>query len=198
MTPAHAICLENTMDNPTRSERTRTAAIKAAMTILERDGPGKLTFDAIAREAGISKGGLTHQFPSKSDVLTGLLTHQRDYFEQFGREYLAAREPGAPQPTLSTQIAIMREVLHRQPAGVLAILTALMEDRAPLQMVRDTQAENIKQMTAESTDPDLAVLRWQAAWGLVLTSMLGFSSLTDEDRTRLFERLLDEKQWAPR
>jgi len=50
------------MDNATRSERSRTAAIQAALTIIARDGPGKLTFDAIARESGMSKGGLMHQF----------------------------------------------------------------------------------------------------------------------------------------
>ena len=61
------------MDNPTRSERTRTAAIQAALAILERDGPGKLTFDAISRESGISKGGLMHQFRTKGDVLNALM-----------------------------------------------------------------------------------------------------------------------------
>ena len=46
------------MDNPSRSEKTRNAVIQAALAIIARDGPGRLTLDAIARESGISKGGL--------------------------------------------------------------------------------------------------------------------------------------------
>ena len=45
------------MDNATRSERSRNVALDAALVIIARDGPGRLTLDAIARESGLSKGG---------------------------------------------------------------------------------------------------------------------------------------------
>ncbi|MBN3826489.1 TetR/AcrR family transcriptional regulator [Burkholderia sp. Ac-20384] len=183
------------MDNPTRSERTRTAAIQAALAILERDGPGKLTFDAISRESGISKGGLMHQFRTKGDVLNALMEHQQDYYQRFQREYLAARDPGEAQPTLSAQIATMREVIDQQPSAALAIMAALVEDPAPLQQVRDIDAENAKRIAAESGDPDLALLRWKAAWGLALSAMFGLCPLSADERARLFDRLLDESQW---
>ena len=182
------------MDNPTRSERTRTAAIQAALAILERDGPGKLTFDAISRESGISKGGLMHQFRTKGDVLNALMEHQQDYYQRFQRDYLAARDPGAGQPTLSAQIATMREVIDQQPSAALAIMAALVEDPAPLQQVRDIDAENVKRIAAESGDPDLALLRWKAAWGS-RSAMFGLCPLSADERARLFDRLLDETQW---
>ncbi|WP_193101117.1 MULTISPECIES: TetR family transcriptional regulator [unclassified Burkholderia] len=183
------------MDNPTRSERTRTAAIQAALAILERDGPGKLTFDAISRESGISKGGLMHQFRTKGDVLNALMEHQQEYYQRFQRDYLAARDPGEAQPTLSAQIATMREVIDQQPSAALAIMAALVEDPAPLQRVRDIDGENAKRIAAESGDPDLALLRWKAAWGLALSAMFGLCPLSDDERARLFDRLLDETQW---
>ena len=37
------------MDNASRSERTRKAVLQAALTIIARDGPARLTLDAIAR-----------------------------------------------------------------------------------------------------------------------------------------------------
>ncbi|WP_321858102.1 TetR family transcriptional regulator [Burkholderia cenocepacia] len=183
------------MDNPTRSERTRTAAIQAALAILERDGPGKLTFDAISRESGISKGGLMHQFRTKGDVLNALMEHQQDTYQRFQRDYLAARDPAEAQPTLAAQIATMREVIEQQPSAALAIMAALVEDPAPLQTVRETDAENVKRMTAESRDPELALLRWKAAWGLALSAMFGLCPLSADERARLFDRLLDETQW---
>ncbi|MDR0245455.1 MAG: TetR/AcrR family transcriptional regulator [Burkholderia sp.] len=183
------------MDNPTRSERTRTAAIQAALAILERDGPGKLTFDAISRESGISKGGLMHQFRTKGDVLNALMEHQQDTYQRFQRDYLAARDPRDAQPTLSAQIATMHEVIDQQPSAALAIMAALVEDPAPLEKVRETDAENVKRMVAESGDPDLALLRWKAAWGLALSAMFGLCPLSADERARLFDRLLDETQW---
>ena len=183
------------MDNPTRSERTRTAAIQAALAILERDGPGKLTFDAISRESGISKGGLMHQFRTKGDVLNALMEHQQDYYERFQRDYLAARDPAEAQPTLSAQIATMREVIDQQPSAALAIMAALVEDPEPLQKVRDTDAKNVQRIAAEADDPDLALLRWKAAWGIALSAMFGLCPLSADERARLFDRLLDESRW---
>lgn len=186
------------MDNPTRSERTRHAAIHAALAVIERDGPGKLTFDAISRESGISKGGLMHQFRTKSDVLEALLEHQIDYYERFGKDYLAARDPDAPQPTLSAQIATMQEVIEQQPSAALAIMAALVEDAEPLEKIREHDREKAKRIAVEADDADLALLRWKAAWGLALSAMFGLCPLSPEERERLFKRLLDDSQWTSR
>lgn len=43
------------MDNASRSERSRNVALDAALVIIARDGPGRLTLDAIARESGLPK-----------------------------------------------------------------------------------------------------------------------------------------------
>src|SRR5882724_3680834 len=79
----------STMDNATRSERSRNAALDAALVIIARDGPARLTLDAIARESGISKGGLMHQFRNKEGVIKALLEHQIQHFGDFSKRYLA-------------------------------------------------------------------------------------------------------------
>ena len=45
------------MDNASRSERSRNVALDAALVIIARDGPGRLTLDAIARESGLKIAG---------------------------------------------------------------------------------------------------------------------------------------------
>jgi len=42
----------------------------------------------------------------------------------------------------------------------------------------------------------LALLRWAAARGLLLSSLFGMSPLGKEEHQRLFERLLDDSQWS--
>jgi len=96
---------------PSRSERTRQAVIQAALTIIARDGPRRLTFDAIARESGLSKGGVMHQFPTKIDVLKALLEHQIQYFDNPSPAGIAksgaAEQPSALVEQLSSEVTPM-------------------------------------------------------------------------------------------
>ncbi len=183
------------MENSARSERSRNAVIQAALTIIARDGPGRLTLDAIAREGGMSKGGLMHQFPNKKAVIKALLEHQAAYFETFSCDYLA--ELGdTDQARLSVQIAVCREA-SRQPHSVaFAIFGALAEDPELLAGFREINVERVAAIKAAATDPDLATLRWLAAQGILLTSLFGLSPLSGDERERLFDRLLDDHQWA--
>ncbi|MFM9995555.1 MAG: TetR/AcrR family transcriptional regulator [Phycisphaerales bacterium] len=52
----------------------RDAILDAAEKVVVRQGTANLTFDAVAAEAGLSKGGLLHHFPTKDLLVTGLVT----------------------------------------------------------------------------------------------------------------------------
>jgi AcrR family transcriptional regulator len=183
------------MDNPSRSERSRNAALQAAIMIISRDGPGRLTLDAIAREAGMSKGGVMHQFPTKEAVLTALLDQQTEYFEEFSRQYKEKAGAQTTQPELAAQIATMREVVTKPRSIAFAILGALAQQPSRLSKSRDIDKRKVEVMKAESVDKDLALLRWAAARGLALTAMFGMCPLSDKERERLYDRLLDDEQW---
>lgn len=184
------------MDNASRSERSRKAALQAALAIIARDGPGRLTLDAIARESGMSKGGLTHQFPTKEAVLKALLEHQSKHFEDFSRRYLAKVEATALHPYLAAQIATLREVIGQPDSVAFAILGAMNQDPNLLARNRDIEASTAEAIKTEADDPQLAMLRWNAAKGLALSAMFGLSALPDEECKQLFDRLLDDRQWS--
>lgn len=183
------------MDNATRSERSRAAAIQAALAVIARDGAGKLTFDAIARESGMSKGGLVHQFRNKGEVLKALLQHKANFFERFSRGYLAALDPASSETTLLAQIATEREAIEQPHSVLLALVAAFVEDPDLLDSTLGTETETVKRIEAEAADPDMSMLRWAAARGLTLTALFGLCPLSANDRKRLFARLLDEDQW---
>jgi AcrR family transcriptional regulator len=52
----------------------RESLLLAACTLLVTHGSEKLTLDAVAQEAGVSKGGLLYHFPSKQALLEGVLS----------------------------------------------------------------------------------------------------------------------------
>lgn len=184
------------MDNASRSERSRKAALEAALTIIARDGPNRLTLDAIARESGMSKGGLTHQFPTKEAVLKALLEHQIAYYDDFSRRYLAELGATTSQPYLATQLATLRETIAQPHSVAFAILGALAQDPSLLSHTRATEKTALDLVKAEADDPQLALLRWAAARGLALMGMFGLDPLSDRERDALFDRLLDDRQWT--
>lgn len=185
------------MDNTTRSERTRNLAIQAALTIIARDGAGRLTLDAIAREAGLSKGGLMHQFPNKEAVLKALLERQNEYFEGFFARYLADHGTGQRQPYLVARIAAARKAMAQPESIAFALLGVLANEPGLLSVQRDIDAVTVATVQAQAADPDLALLRLMAARGLVMTYLFGFASIPQEDSERLFQRLMDESRWEP-
>ncbi|GKQ49313.1 TetR/AcrR family transcriptional regulator [Bradyrhizobium sp. Ce-3] len=184
------------MDNPSRSERSRNAALDAAITIVTRDGPGRLTLDAIARESGLSKGGVMHQFRTKEAVLRALLEQQMTHFEEFSTRYLEKARETSDQPELAAQIATLKEAISTPRAGAFALLAAMNANPELMAMPRDVDIKKVALMKAEACDPDLALLRWAAARGLLLSSLFGMLSLTEAERDRLFERLLDDSKWT--
>jgi len=183
------------MDNASRSERSRNAALDAALAIIARDGPGRLTLDAIARESGLSKGGVMHQFRTKEAVLKALLERQMVRFEQFSTPYRAKARAESENPELATEIATVREAANTPDSAALALLAAMVENPDLMALPRESDLKTIAAIKAEATDPDLALLRWAAARGLLLSELFGMSPLPKAERERLFARLLDDSQW---
>jgi len=48
---------------------------EAAIRVAARDGLLAMTIDNVAKEAGISKGGVMYHFPTKEQLLTGMMQH---------------------------------------------------------------------------------------------------------------------------
>ena len=184
------------MDNATRSERSRNAALEAAIAIIARDGPGRLTLDAIARESGLSKGGVMHQFRTKEAVLKALLERQMVHFEEFSTEFMAKASATSANPNLATQLATIREAATSPNSAALALVAAMVENPRLMALPREREMERMAAIREEAADPDLAMLRWAGAMGLLLSSLFGMSPLSKDEHQRLFARLLDDAQWA--
>jgi AcrR family transcriptional regulator len=74
------------------AEDTRARLLEAAIAVAERDGAAHLTLDAVAAQAGVSKGGLLYHFPDKDRLLETLLEAMLERFDTA----LDAHDDGAP------------------------------------------------------------------------------------------------------
>ncbi|MBC9208345.1 TetR/AcrR family transcriptional regulator [Roseomonas aerophila] len=184
------------MDNTARSERTRNTVIQAALAIIARDGAGRLTLDAIAKEGGISKGALMHHFRTKEAVLKALMEHQMQDFAAVFEQIRAAQAADQPLPVLTSEIATLRSTLSHPNSVAFAVMGAVAQDPSLLGPTRAHDATRVAAIRDEAEDQDLSTLRWAAARGLALTSLLGLCPLGEEERGRLFDQLMDHTRWA--
>jgi AcrR family transcriptional regulator len=158
---------------------TRVKLLDAAGTVIRRDGPQALTLDAVAAEAGVSKGGLLYHFKSKRELLDGLVGRWMDDFQRdidaesgnFARRYVAAND-GA----------------HAEEVGMLAALVA---DPQVLAAVRDRHETWQDRVASEGGDPVDATVARLAADGLWLADLLATAPPRGELRERVLARLLE-------
>ncbi len=85
--------LPQAIKTPRRSQAERTAAMRArlidaAITCLNRLGYSATTLATIAEEAGVSRGGMLHQFPTKVDLMLAVVAYASGYDDR----------PQAPRP----------------------------------------------------------------------------------------------------
>lgn len=55
-------------------ESSRNRILDGAIRLIERDGVTAVTFDAVAAETGLTRGGVIYHFPSREDLI--LATHE--------------------------------------------------------------------------------------------------------------------------
>jgi len=118
------------------------------------------------------------------------------HFEEFSSRYLAKVSATSANPALATQLATVREAASSPNSAALALVAAIVENPQLMSLPRDREMERVAAIKAEAVDRDLALLRWAAARGLLLSSLLGMSPLSKAEHDRLFARLLDDKQWT--
>lgn len=158
---------------------TRARLIDAAGAVIQRDGAQSLTLEAVAAEAGVSKGGLLYPFASKRELLDGLVERWLDEFQAD----IDASGPGFVAGYV------------RAPDGAKAeengLLAALVADPQVLAIVRERYAAWQDRVVTEGGDPVEAPVARLAADGLWLADLLGMAPPQGELRERVLARLLD-------
>lgn len=158
---------------------TRAKLLDAASTVIRRDGPQALTLDAVAAEAGVSKGGLLYHFKSKRELLDALVARWMDDFQ---------RDIDAAPGSFPERYVRASDGAKAEEAGLLAALVA---DPGVLTAVRERHAAWQDRIATEGGDPVDATVARLAADGLWLADLLGIAPPGGELRARVLARLLE-------
>jgi|SRR5690606_4596927 AcrR family transcriptional regulator len=167
---------------------TRDAILDAAQRIAAQRGAGRITLDEVARESGLSKGGLLYHFSSKEALLQAMLERLIERTSAV-REAHEATLAGQPWATLRAALATRHEPAVLDPHVAMAILTAAAEQPSLLDPLREHIAALRDRIVQENGDSPMAWLLWAAADGLLFQELLGISPWAPEQREQIHHQL---------
>ncbi|MBQ76236.1 MAG: TetR family transcriptional regulator [Gammaproteobacteria bacterium] len=161
--------------------------LDAASAIVAKVGAGHLTIDAVAAEAGMSKGGVLYHFPSKHLLLEGMLNSLLTDFE----DRVTRHREQQDGPVIKAWILAEQDQTSNQRSMALALLANAAENPNLLDPARKFVQRTFSDVRSEAEDQDLSTILLLAAEGLRFLDMLDLLPLTDDERGDLHERMLN-------
>lgn len=169
---------------PTR-RNARLRIMEAAAALAHEIGPARLSLDAVAERAGLSKGGLLYHFPTKASLILALVTQ---YCEEIEREAGMSAEPGCRVTAEGIACGLMRAFSKKHAApsggGGLEVLTALAETPELLDPVRQHNVR-VAALLREAERPEAAILAFLVVEGLRALALFDADPLTPQEKERV-------------
>lgn len=167
----------------------REKILDAAAELVGEIGSGRLTLDAVAERAGLSKGGLLYNFPTKDALLQGMIQRIVD---EVSLEKEALRRQTASGVNIEARVCtatVLKMCGGRMKEIATGMLAASSENPDLLAPVRKATEETLQQIKETSEDLDAGLLAWLAAEGLRSLEMHDISPFSEQDRARIMEAL---------
>lgn len=165
------------MEDKTSRGQAKKRILEAASEIVRTEGALALTLDAVAQQAGVSKGGLLYHFPSKDALVKGLLGHHLDQFEA------ALNTSGLPFAEAYVQLGS-----YDGSQGLISgMMAALALNPALLEEVRERWRGWYGRIPQQA-GPVVAML---ATDGLFMTEVLGMHPTDPQLKPQVLEKMLE-------
>jgi AcrR family transcriptional regulator len=166
---------------------TRGDLLDAALAVVRRDGSAGLTLDAVAAQAGVSKGGLLYHFKSKRELLDAMVSRWMDRWEAD----IEALEGADGFTAAFVRSSHLGSAGQEERAAEVALLAALAAEPEVLAGVRARYAAWQDRVEREGSDPVDATVARLAADGLWLADLLGLAPPQGPLREAVLARLLE-------
>lgn len=167
----------------------REKILDAAAELVSEIGAGRLTLDAVAERAGLSKGGLLYNFPNKDALLQAMIQRLIDEFLS-ERELLRSQAESGPnlEARLCTA-TVLKMCGGKMKEIATGMLAASYENPRLLEPVREAAKDTFDRLKANSEDLDASLLAWLAVEGLRNLEMHDISPFSDQDRERIVQAI---------
>ena len=170
----------------------RDGLLDAAELIVRRDGSASLTLEAVATEAGVSKGGLLYHFPGKESLVAAMVERMLASFEAAQDEAMAADPVVRGRWTRAwLRATVSPEGASEQDHVASGLLAALATDPSLADPLRERYTAWRRRASDDGIRAEDAMIVALAADGLWMADLLGFQAPTGEARRRIIRRLME-------
>jgi AcrR family transcriptional regulator len=174
---------------PLRPARERL--LDAAERVVAESGATHLTLDAVAKSAGVSKGGLLYHFPTKEALLEGMLArHFHDVDAEVSKRLEKRGKKASRADMLRERVGVLLEMHPERPAFGAAMVAAAADDPEHMAMCRAQYRALLDEFAKLPGGFERAAMVLLAVQGLLLGELLHLSPYTPEERSRLVKALL--------
>lgn len=168
--------------------------LDAAEAVVAREGATRLTLEAVAAQAGVSKASVLYDYKNKQALIAAVVrraTDRDNAFNQSRIEALAAVD----SPTMRGRIDAASQPFPAEFGAVgLQLCAALAQDSTLREIVQTNQQQTLASVLDTASHPRAARLAYLALEGLKLLEALDYLHWSDEQRRDILgdiEWLLD-------
>ena len=167
----------------------RGAILDAAERVITAQGLAHTTLEAVATEAGISKGGLLYHFSSKKDLLFRLIERHGERLEKLRNEFLSEL-PDRPGRKLKAYILARLNELSRRTIS-LSKMVGVLEDDDLREFVIGLKNRELQEINKGTRRPELTTVLALAMEGLWMMDLFKVPVFTPEFREKVVAELLE-------
>lgn len=166
----------------------RARILGAAHRLVERDGVAHLTIEAVAREAGLSKGGVLYHFPTKESLIAGMVAALlAEWDERIDHALATEHGPGR-------WVRAYIRACTLQPGGeadhISALLAAIATNPRALEPARRHFDLWQRRLEDDGLSPAVATIVRLAIDGLWFADLFGLAPPTEQLRVEVIQTLL--------
>ena len=171
------------------SNSKRNHILTAASSVIRKNGIEKLTLEAVAVEAGVSKGGLLHHFPNKDALIQSMVTGiTNDFIADV--QTRADRDPRVQGRWSRAYLNSTVEGGKEEQGMNVALRTTLFTNRDLLEELREQYSVWQHNIENDGLDPVISSIVRLAVDGLWLSEVLGIGEIGEEMRGEVIKELL--------
>jgi AcrR family transcriptional regulator len=168
----------------------RTLILHAATRVVQHSGVTAVTFDSVAAEAGLTRGGIMYHFPSRDDLLAALHEHQAHAWDDaMTRSAGKSAEEATVDERLAAYVRVCADSATRAELQLLLEAVSTPAHMSPWTTVMDRWTPPIDPNAIDPTDREAVsrLIARLAADGLWMHEALSNQPLPAEVRTAIAE-----------
>ncbi|CAN7312864.1 TetR/AcrR family transcriptional regulator [Mesorhizobium amorphae] len=172
----------------TRRANSRDKILAAAAEVARETGPGSLSLDAVASRAGVSKGGLLYNFPTKAKLMQGLV---EDYLREFEQALESRATDNGGESRLAAYIRLSADDCEEPKPSASWIFSAIAEDPDFMTPIKTFKQQLFERLKDETPDIKALLVCFLAIEGLRSMNLFDSDVLSQDERRLLVASLLE-------